>query len=307
MSTNNMAIYETDDVLKWMGAFAKKMNVGPEKFKVLNICGKEKNVIPTIETHKRVLIFADKDHENLFYEFWEAGFGEYDVYYGEGIEVTDDVKTDKVKNLLKRKITCPTVILVVNENTRESYRIGIKNENFSKGPIHYVGNEIRAVIMSLLGIDEHDTAVIVSGESIVIEAAINASEGTIIAVEGTEAEKHSMEENADKFGVNNVKIISDLSAESLATVPVPRIAFIVAAKNLEEDIRNLLTVNADMQFVIYTLQLDILSDIKRIFKIYGLKDMEVIQITVSKTDKRSVFVTQPSPWLISANGPGLNK
>lgn len=304
MEKKNTTTYETDKILSWMGIFAKKLNVGPEKFKVLNICGKEKNVIPTIETHKRVLIFADSDHADLFYEFWEAGFGEYDIYYGEGINPSDDIKSDKIKNVIKKKITGPTVILVVNENTRESYRIGIKNENFSKGPIHYVGNEIRAVIMSLLGIDEHDTAVIVSGESIVIEAAINASEGTIIAVEGTEAAKRSMEENVDKFGVNNVMIISDLSKESMANVPVPRIAFIVATKNLEEDIRNLLTVNPDMQFVIYTLELDILSDIKRIFKIYGLKDSETIQITVSKTDKRSVFVTQPSPWLISANGPG---
>lgn len=296
MDSKNNSVFETEDILKWMGYFADKMNVGPEKFKVLNICGKERNVIPTIETHKRVLIFADSDHSDLFYEFWEAGFGEYDIWYGEGQDT--EVKSSKIKNLINKKIKEPTVILVVNENTRESYRIGIKNENFSKGPIHYVGNEIRAVIMSLLGIDEHDTAVIVSGESIVIEAAINASEGTIIAVEGTEAAKHSMEENVDKFGVTNVKIIPDLSEKSLKDVPVPRIAFIVATKNLEEDIRNLLTKNPDMQFVIYTLELDILSGIKNIFKIYGIKNMEVIQISVSKTDKRSVFVAQPSPWLI---------
>ena len=292
-------VFETENILAWMGYFSGKMSVGPEKFKVLNICGREKNVIPTIETHKRVLIFADSDHEELFYEFWEAGFGEYDIWYGEGIGTDTEIKKDKVKNVINKKITGPTVILVVNENTRESYRIGIKNENFSKGPIHYVGNEIRAVIMSLLGIDEHDTAVIVSGESIVFEAAINASEGTIIAVEGTEAAKHSMEENVDKFGVTNVKIIPDLSEKSLADVPAPRIAFIVATKNLEEDIRNLLTKNPHMQFVIYTLELDILSGIKNIFKIYGIKDMEVIQISVSKTDKRSVFVSQPSPWLIT--------
>lgn len=298
MDKSTNMVFETEDILKWMGYFSGKLNVGPEKFKVLNICGKEKNVIPTIETHKRVLIFADVDHSELFYEFWEAGFGEYDIWYGEGTDTDTEIKSSKIKNLINKKIKGPTVILVVNENTREAYRIGIKNENFSKGPIHYVGNEIRAVIMSLLGIDEHDTAIIVSGESIVIEAAINASEGTIIAVEGTEAAKHSMEENVDKFGVTNVKIIKDLSEKSLADVPKPRIAFIVATKNLEEDIRNLLTRNPHMQFVIYTLELDILSGIKNIFKIYGIKNMEVIQISVSKTDKRSVFVAQPSPWLI---------
>lgn len=293
--------FSNDSILSWMGIFSDKMNVGPEKFKVINVCGKQKNVIPTIDTHKRVIIFADESHSELFYEFWEAGFGEYDIWYAEGTDVSAEVKQDKIKNIIKKKITGPTVMLVVNENTRESYRIGIKNENFSKGPIHYVGNEIRAVIMSMLGIDEHDTAVIVSGESIVIEAAINASEGTIIAVENSEAAKASMEENVDKFGVTNVQIIPDLSSESLTDIPVPRIAFIVATKNLEEDIRNLLTKNPHMQFVVYTLELDIMAGIKNIFKTYGIKNMEVTQITVSKTDKRSVFVTQPSPWLIEGD------
>lgn len=293
--------FSNDSILAWMGLFSDKMNVGPEKFEVINVCGKQKNVIPTIDTHKRVIIFADESHSELFYEFWEAGFGEYDIWYAEGTDVSAEVKQDKIKNIIKKKITGPTVMLVVNENTRESYRIGIKNENFSKGPIHYVGNEIRAVIMSMLGIDEHDTAVIVSGESIVIEAAINASEGTIIAVENSEAAKASMEENVDKFGVTNVQIIPDLSSESLADIPVPRIAFIVATKNLEEDIRNLLTKNPHMQFVVYTLELDIMAGIKNIFKTYGIKNMEVTQITVSKTDKRSVFVTQPSPWLIEGD------
>ena len=56
-----------------------------------------------------------------------------------------------------------------------------------------------------------------------------------------------------------------------------------------------------MQFVVYTLELDIMAGIKNIFKTYGIKNMEVTQITVSKTDKRSVFVTQPSPWLIEGD------
>ena len=158
MGTEATKTFSNDNVLAWMGLFAEKMDVGPEKFKVINLCGKQKNVIPTIDTHKRSIIFVDKDHEELLYEFWEAGFGDYDIWYAEGTDISSEVKQDKIKNIIKKKITGPTVMLVVNENTRESYRIGIKNENFSKGPIHYVGNEIRAVIMSMLGIDEHDTS-----------------------------------------------------------------------------------------------------------------------------------------------------
>ena len=291
--------YNNKEMLAWTAHFSDYMNTSPEKIKLINICGKQKNVVPTIETHKRVMIFADSTQENLFYELWEKGLGDYDVWFAQGLIPNDSVKKSKIIDMVNKKITVPSVIFIVNENTRESYRLGMKNEFFSKGTVKYVGNEIRAVIMSMLNVDSHDTIAIVSGESIVIESAIIASEGTIIAVEPDESDKRAMEDNVNKFGLYNVMIIPDLTPESLETIPTPRLSFIVATKYLERDIERLLTKNPKMQFVIYTLELDILSDIKNIFEKFHIKNMEVTQITVSKTDKNSVFVTQPSPWLIS--------
>lgn len=291
--------YSTNQILEWMGYFAKTMEVSPEKIKLLDICGKIKNVIPFVETNKRVLIFADECYEDLFYEFWEAGFGEYDMWYAVGIQEEGQVKKVKIKEVINRKITSPTVIFILNENTRESYRIGMKNEMFSKGPIKYVGKEIRAVIMSLLGVDTQDTICLVDAESIAIEAAFVAGDGTIICVENDAGAKETMEDNVKQFGVHNVKIIPDLNQESIDSIPVPRLSFIVANKHLEEDIARLIKKNPKMQFVIYTLELDILSGIKGLFDKYNIGNMEVMQISVSKTDKNSVFVTQPAPWLIT--------
>lgn len=290
--------YDNAAMLNWMAYFSDKMGVSPEKIKLLNICGANKNVLPSIETHKRVLIFTDESHPELFYEFWEAGFGDYDIWYGTGAE-PDEIVSCKVSDRMDQKINGPTVIFVVNEKTRESYRFGIRNEFFSKGPIKYVGKEIRAVIMSLLGVDSHDTICIVSGESIVIEAAIAASDGTIIAVETDAGSKRSMEENVEKFGVHNVSIVTDVTPEHLEGLPVPRLAFLVASPKLEAQIANLLKKNPHMYFVIYTLELDILAGIKTIFDKYQITRNETIQISVSKTDKDSVFVAQPAPWLIS--------
>ncbi len=291
--------YSNKEMLQWTAHFSDLMNTSPEKIKLINICGKQKNVVPTIETHKRVMIFADSTHENLFYELWEKGFGDYDVWFAEGLIPNENIKQAKLIDFVTKKLSVPSVIFIKNENTRESYRIGMKNDFFSKGTVKYVGNEIRAVIMSMLNVDSHDVIAIVSGESIVIESAFIASEGTIVAVEPDEQDKKSMEENVSKFGLYNVDIIPDLSPESLDSIPVPRLAFIVATKYLEKDIERLLTKNPKMQFVIYTLELDILSGIKDIFERHNIKNMEVTQITVSKTDKNSVFVSQPSPWLIT--------
>lgn len=291
--------YGTSEILQWMGYFSKLMGVSPEKIKLLDVCGKVKNIIPFVETNKRVLIFADETCEDLYYELWEAGFGELDMWYAVGIQEEGQVKKVKLKEVIDRKITSPTVVFILNEKTRESYRIGMKNEMFSKGPIKYVGNEIRAVIMSLLRVDTNDTICLVDAESIAIEAAFVAGDGSIICVENDEGARLTMEDNVKQFGVHNVKIIPDLDKESMDSIPVPRLAFIVANKHLEEDIARLLKKNPKMQFVIYTLELDILSGIKALFEKYNISNMEIMQISVSKTDKNSIFVTQPAPWLIT--------
>ncbi|MCI8306798.1 MAG: Precorrin-6B methylase 2 [Lachnospiraceae bacterium] len=292
-------VYTNKDMLAWLEKFSDKMDVSPEKIKILNICTKKKNVLPTIETHKRVMIFANETYQDILFEFWEAGFGEYDIWLGEGECGEADITHTKVKDVLNRKIQCPTVIFIVNENTRESYRVGIKNEFFSAGTVRYVGNEIRAVIMSMLATDVQDTICIVSGESIVVETAIAASEGTVIAVEKDKGSMRTMRDNVGQFGVHNVEIIPNLSSENLSRLPVPRLAFIVATSELEDDIKNLLSRNPKMQFLIYTLEFDILTDIKNIFEKYNITKTGAVQISISKTDKNSVLVTEPSPWIVS--------
>lgn len=302
MESSGMKMYTSGEMLNWVGNFAERMNVSPEKIKLLNICGRKKNVLPTIETHKRVMIFADESQPDLFYELWEGGYGDYDMWIGEGLSAENAVKTCKVKQFMDKKITGPVVIFIINENTREASRYGIKNEFFSKGSVNYVGHEIRAVIMNMLSCDVGDTICIVSGESIVIEAAIEASEGTIIAVEPDKRDMQSLQDNVSKFGVHNVEIISAINEETMAGLPVPRLAFIVASKRLEEEIAALLARNPKMQFIVYTLELDMVVSIKNIFTKYNIENTEVLQIAVSKSDKRSVMVAQPSPWMISGEG-----
>lgn len=299
MESSGMNVYNSSEMLAWVGNFADRMGVSPEKIKMLNICGKKKNVLPTIETHKRVMIFADESQPDLFYELWEGDYGELDMWIGRGVSADGNVETCKVKEFMDKKITEPLVIFIINENTREASRYGIKNEFFTKGSVNYVGHEIRAVIMNMLSCDVGDTICIVSGESIAIEAAIEASEGTIIAVEPDERDMRSMQDNVSKFGVHNIEIIPNVTEEHMAKVPVPRLAFIVASKRLEEEIKVLLKVNPKCQFIIYTLELDMVVSIKNIFAKYNINNTEVLQIAVSKSDKRSVMVAQPSPWMIS--------
>ena len=40
--------YATKQILNWMEYFSKEMQVSPEKIKLLDICGKQKNAVPSV-------------------------------------------------------------------------------------------------------------------------------------------------------------------------------------------------------------------------------------------------------------------
>lgn len=292
-------IYSNRQILDWVGYFTEKMDISPDQVKILDVCSKKRNVIPSIETHKWVLIFADEGQKGLCYQMWEAGLGECQVWHAEGMSPDGGVKNNTVKDLIDYEIKTPTVLFVSNQNARDSYKIGMKNENFSRGTVHYVGNEIRAVIMSMLAVDTQDVICIVNGESIAVEAAVIAGEGTIEAVETVPADMATLAENVEKFGLTNIEIVSDTAELIKERMPVPRLSFIVAGNEMEEQIRDLLNLNPKMQFIIWTVELDMLSKARMLFEKYHIKNTDTMQITVSKMNKSSMFVAQPSPWMIS--------
>ena len=235
----------------------------------------------------------------MLYKCWEAGYGDYEMYFGEGYEPSE-MKHCKVSDMMDGNLEGPTVIYIVNENTRESMIFGMKNDNFSSGMVKYVGHEIRAVIMNKLEMDVRDTVLLANAESIAVEASMVAYEGVVIAAERDAGSLRTMEENASKFGTHNIEIIPEITVEALEKLPTPRLAFIVAQKStIENDIVTLLKVNPKIKFIIYTLELDILADIKYLMKKHGVDVTEVMQIAVSKVDKNGVFVAQPAPWMIT--------
>ncbi|MDO5547606.1 MAG: precorrin-6B methylase [Eubacteriales bacterium] len=294
----NTSIYTNDRILAWLKYFSEKAGLNLERVKIIDTTEKKKNVIPSVEANRRVLIFVGPDNQNLFYDMWMAGLGECEAWFKPGLDPVGDIQPAKVRECINLEIQEPTAILIINNNAH-SNRIGMKNDHFSRGSVRYVGNEIRAVIVSKLDITEQDTICIISGESIAVEAAMIASEGTIITVEYGRHDRQSMEDNVQKFGLHNVEIIDNCEPETLIQLPVPDQAFIVATDRLEQEIENLLKVNPKMRFTIYTLEMNLLCKIPAIFEKFGIENMEIIQIALSKLNSKNIFEAQPAPWIIS--------
>jgi precorrin-6Y C5,15-methyltransferase (decarboxylating) len=190
-------------------------------------------------------------------------------------------------------------MLVVNSNARNTYKIGMDNLSFRKGSVRYVGREIRAVILNKMEVGRHDDICVISGESIAVEAALIASDGTVTAVEYNQNDRATIEENMDYFGLRNVTVIDHVDEETMKDCPVPSLTFLVASASMEQELSCLFGRNPKMGVVIYTLDFQVAASLPRILEKYGITEAEVIQISVSKLNSKNAFEQQPAPWIIT--------
>ena len=222
-------LFGNTHILTWLQYYADNTQVDLEKVKILDITRRNKNLIPTVESNDAVLVFTEAGHPDIFYRMWDVGLGECDVWYNVGSEPEGPICHNKVKEMIDRGINASAAMLILNPNARSTYKIGMRNSSFSKGSIHYVGSEIRSVILNKMHVSYGDNVCIISGESIAVEAAILASEGNIIAVEYNQSDRRTMEENIHQFGLNNITIIDHVTDETVKDLPVPTLTFLVAS------------------------------------------------------------------------------
>ena len=293
-------LFTNSHILSWLQYFSDNSDIDLEHVKILDITRKNKNLIPTVEAHRCVLVFTEAGNKDIFYKMWTVGLGDCEVIYNEGSEPAGEIKRDKVCDMIDRGINASAGMIVLNPNARSTVKFGMDNKKFYSGSVKYVGSEIRSVLLSKMQIDENKNLCVISGESIAVEAAMMCGEGTVIAVEYKESDRVTMEENVNQFGLQNIEIVDHVGEDTFKGLPIPDTTMLVASASLEQELDFLTKLNPKMEFVIYTLDFRVGASITDILKKYGITDVTVIQIAVSKLTSKNVFENQPAPWIISA-------
>lgn len=292
-------IFTNEVILSWLQYYAKNTTLDLEHVKIIDITKKNKNIIPTVEAHKTTMIFTNAGIDDIFYRLWNAGLGECEVWYNEGSDPCGEILHQKIKNMIDRGINASAGMLILNPNARNTAKIGLNNEMFQRGSIHYVGSEIRAIILNKMMVAPQDDICVIGGESIAIEAALMAPEGSVIAVEYSHADRATLEDNVAHFDLHNVKIIDHVDAESMKDCPVPSLVFLVASASTDQELKYLTSINPDINVVIYTLDFKVAANIQNVLQPLGITDIDVIQVSVSQLNSRNTFKQEPAPWIIT--------
>ncbi len=295
-------LFTNTHIISWLQYFSENTDLDLEHVKLLDITKKNKNIIPTVEAHRCVLVFTEAGHKDIFYRMYSAGLGDCTVIYNEGSEPAGEIKQDKLSDMIDRGINASAGMLILNPNARSTFKFGMDNSVFTPGSVRYVGSEIRAVILSKMQIEEGKNICVISGESIVIEAGILNGDGTIIAVEYNSNDRSALEDNVDRFGLHNVKIVDHVDENAFKGLPVPDVTMLVASASMEQEMKYMLSVNPEMEFVIYTLDFVTAAGMPALCSSLGMADPEIIQISVSKLGRKNNFENQPAPWIITCRG-----
>lgn len=291
-------LFSNEIILSWLQYFADNTPIDLEQIKMMDITKRNKNLIPTVEANKAVLAFMEAGDPEIFYRMWHAGLGDCEVWYNEGSSPTGPIKHDKVSDMINRGINDSAGMLVVNNKARNTFKIGLDGLNFRKDS-KKVGSEVRSVVLNKMQIAREDTVCVIGGESMAIEAAFLASEGTVIAVEYGRKEREAMEDNMSYYDLRNMVVKDHVDDESFKGLPVPDTAFVVASASMEQEIAFLLKKNPMINIVVYTLDLGVAASMRGILEGLGIRDAEVIQMSVAKLNNKNVFEVQPAPWIIS--------
>ncbi len=291
-------LFTNDVILAWLQYFAENTPIDLEQIKMMDVTKRNKNLIPTVESHKAVLAFVEAGDLDIFYHMWNAGLGNCEVWYNEGSDPVGPIKHDDVRFMIDRGINASAGMLIVNPNAVSTYKSGLGDLTVRSNTNH-VGDEVRNIVMSKMHIDAEDTVCVIGGEIIAIDAAFRANEGTVIACEYNRKQRDALEDNIDYFDLRNIKIIDHVAKETLEGLPVPDIAFIVASASMEQEISCLMELNPHIILVVYTLDFVEAGKLRDLFEKHGIKDAEVIQISISRLTSKNTFDVEPAPWIVS--------
>lgn len=293
-------IFTNDVILAWLQYYSKNTTIDLEHVKIIDITKKNKNVIPTVESHKTTLVFTNAGIDDIFYRLWNAGLGECEVWYNEGSDPSGEILHNAVKDMIDRGINASAGMLIINPNARNTAKIGLNNELLQRGSIQYVGSEIRSIILSKMAVAPQDDICVIGGESIAIEAALIAAEGSVIAVEYSRADRSTLEDNVAHFDLHNIKIIDHVDEENMADCPVPSLVFLVASASTNQELAYLTKINPNINAVIYTLDFKTAATLPDTLRSFGLVDIDTIQVSVQKLSSNNTFKSAPAPWIITA-------
>ena len=292
--------------------FCGKLKTSWEDVKLMSLHGKNGNLIAAAANHKKVFsLIGGKDAVgNICSQLVDYQLGHVRVSVGTRLSYPDEeIITGTAEELAGKPIGGLCVILVENpEAGKKPVTHGIEDEEFIRAKVPMTKSEVRSISLSKLRLTKDSVLYDIGAGtgSISIEAALQAPEGFVYAVEKKEEACALIEENKRKFHTANIEVVSGLAPEALEDLPVPTHAFIGGSSgNMKEIIELLLKKNPHVRLVINTIALESVAETLDCMKTLPVKDVDIIHVSSARSRElgRYHMMTGMNPiYIVSCTG-----
>ena len=270
--------------------------------------GIDTNIVSSVGRNRFTFALTGKNVPELQKELDKFGFGDLKVWVGENLGSEEEsIQETIISDLSGKEFSSLTVLIIENPDFDSRIRTGIPDEEFIRGKVPMTKSEVRAVCLSKLSLSPTDIAYDIGcgTGSVTIEMAFSAYDGKVYAFDKNEEAIALLEQNCQKFHLDNVEAICGLAPECLKDLPVPDVAFIGGSSgNMDEIVSYLYGINNKMRFVITAVTLENAMAGLDSLKNVGISG-DIVQVAVSKGRQIGdlhMLMAQNPIFIISGSG-----
>ena len=270
--------------------------------------GLDTNIVSSVRRNRFTFALTGKNIPELQKELVKYGFGDLKVWIGENLGSGEEsIQESIISDLEGKEFSSLTVLIIENPDFDSRIRTGIPDEEFIRGKVPMTKSEVRAVCLSKLALSPTDIAYDIGcgTGSVTIEMAFAAYEGKVYAFDKNEEAIELLNQNCQKFHLDNVEAICGLAPECLNDLPVPDLAFIGGSSgNMDEIVSYLYGINDKIRFVITAVTLESAMAGLDSLKNLGISG-DIVQVAVSKGRQIGdlhMLMAQNPIFIISGSG-----
>lgn len=243
-------------------------------------------------------------------ELSSSGLGECHVLVGENLSYENERLTEGCAQELQNiDFESLAVMLVENPAPRRNVAYSLPDGAFIRADIPMTKSEIRAVALSKLDLAFSDTVYDIGAGtgSVSVELALHIG-SFVYAIERDAAALVLIEQNKERFGAHNIRIVAGEAPAALENLPVPDCAFIGGGgQSVPEILKVLLLKNPAVRVVITAITLETLSLAVAAFESLGMQDVDITQLYSARAKKlghSSLLLAQNPVFILAARGGG---
>lgn len=282
-----------------------------EDAKLLSLHGRSANLISAVREHAKVFALLGKGEEisQICEKLVYYGFSDARVTVGENLSYPQErIRSGTARQMAEESFCDLCALLIERPKSAKIVTHGLEDDDFLRGDVPMTKSEVRSVSLSKLRLCR-DSVVYDIGAgtgSVSVEAAIQAAEGQVFAVEKKAEAAELIRANRRKFAADHLTVIEGTAPEALAPLPAPTHAFIGGSSgNLREILEALLRKNPQVRVVINCIALETVAEALECMRALAFQDVDIVSITAARAKEAGryhMMMGQNPVYIISAEG-----